>query len=510
MLRGVVLTSLLWLATSAALVHAQTLSLATPGASAGALVTVNGSGFASGERVGLLFASRVVGSAIADSNGSFSAEVTLPESTRSGEQQLQAIGTAQHRADLFISVFASWPMFKNQVSRLASNPFETTINRNNAQNLSLSWVGVMPDLVDLSSPAIVNGVAYIGSLDGNLYVFNANGCGQSSCFPLWEGVMDSEFSTVSSPAVANGTVFIGSADHKLFAFAANGCGQQTCQPLWTATTGAAIDTAPLVANGIVYIGSEDHRFYAFNANGCGRSTCSPLWIASTGAGINSSPALGNGVVYVGSQDGFLYAYRANGCGTLFCGPLWKAQVGTTILGSSPAVFNGVVYIASFNEPNSFDSRLYAFNANGCGGPVCTPMWTALAGQFVVSSPAVANGKVYIGSGDTLLYAFNAAGCGQQTCTALWRGEAVGAQAAMISAPAVANGVVYIGENNGMVEVFDANGCGDQICLPLTQLRTNNEQIVSSSPAVVNGTVYFGSADQFVPPIGRLYVFKLAR
>ena len=76
---------------------------------------------------------------------------------------------------------------------------------------------------------------------------------------------------------------------------------------------------------------------------------------------------------------------------------------------------------------------------------------------------------------------------------------------MISAPAVANGVVYIGENNGMVEVFDANGCNNTICLPLTQLRTNNEQIVSSSPAVVNRTVYFGSADQFSPPIGRLYV-----
>jgi hypothetical protein len=55
----------------------------------------------------------------------------------------------------------------------------------------------------------------------------------------------------------------------------------------------------------------------------------------------------------------------------------------------------------------------------------------------------------------------------------------------------------------MVEVFDANGCGDSICLPLTQLQTNNEPIVSSSPAVVNGTVYFGSADQFSSPMGRL-------
>ena len=138
------------------------------------------------------------------------------------------------------------------------------------------------------------------------------------------------------------------------------------------------------------------------------------------------------------------------------------------------------------------------------------MWTADAGDFVQSSPAVANGRVYIGSGDGLLYAFDANGCNQPTCTALWRGEAVGAQAALISSPTVANGLVYVGENNGMVEVYDANGCSDSICLPVTQLHVNNEPIVSSSPTVVNGTVYFGSADQFVPPIGRLYVFKLSR
>jgi hypothetical protein len=62
----------------------------------------------------------------------------------------------------------------------------------------------------------------------------------------------------------------------------------------------------------------------------------------------------------------------------------------------------------------------------------------------------------------------------------------------------------------MVEVFDAAGCNSPICLPITQLRAENEQIVSSSPAVVNGTVYFGSADQFSSPIGRLYVYKLSR
>ena len=124
------------------------------------------------------------------------------------------------------------------------------------------------------------------------------------------------------------------------------------------------------------------------------------------------------------------------------------------------------------------------------------------------APSVANGVVYIGS-DDLLYAFPAKGCGTSSCTPLWEGIATGSQAAIVSAPAIANGLVYASENNGMVMVFDANGCGSTICSPLAQLLTQNEQIVSSSPVVVNGTVYFGSANEFVPPIGRLYVFKLS-
>ena len=444
-----------------------------------------------------------------DGSANSFAAMQSQSSTQADSQQ--APGTPSGEAvNLDVSVGSNWPMFKNQTSRLSSNPFERTVNRDNAVFLSLSWVGLLGDLVDFSSPAVSNGVVYIASLDGNLYAFNANGCGQSSCNPLWVGAMNSNFSSVSSPAVASGMVYVGSEDHKMYVFAAAGCGHNTCPPLWTGNTAGAVFSSPVVSGNVVYVGSEDHRLYAFPANGCGRSTCTPLWAGNTGGAIDSSPALGNGMVYVGSQDGKLYAWNAAGCGGLFCKPLWTAQAGASIFGSSPAVSNGQVYIASFSEPNSSNSKLYSFNATGCGAPTCQPLWSAPAGDFVTSSPAVANGRVYIGSGDDLMYVFDANGCHMPTCNFLWRGEAIGAQAALLSTPAVANGVVYVGENNGMVEVFDANGCGDSICLPLTQLRTNNEQIVSSSPAVVNGTVYFGSADQFSPPIGRLYVFKLSR
>jgi outer membrane protein assembly factor BamB len=84
--------------------------------------------------------------------------------------------------------------------------------------------------------------------------------------------------------------------------------------------------------------------------------------------------------------------------------MWSGTTDGAIL-SSPAVANGVVYVASA------DHKLYAFDAAGvtnCSGAptTCTPLWSATTGGFVTSSPAVANGVVYVGSADTKLHAYH--------------------------------------------------------------------------------------------------------
>lgn len=177
----------------------------------------------------------------------------------------------------FARAQANWPAFKNQLTRVGVNPVENTINASNAKFLALSWVGIMGDLVDFSSPAVVNGVVYIGSFDGKLYAFDANGCAPlTSCQPLWSGATANDIT--SSPAVANGVVYIGSADRKLYAFPAKGCQKSTCAPLWTGTASSGfLESSPLVANGVVYIGNFDKKLYAFAAAGCGSTKCNPLW-----------------------------------------------------------------------------------------------------------------------------------------------------------------------------------------------------------------------------------------
>ena len=59
---------------------------------------------------------------------------------------------------------------------------------------------------------------------------------------------------------------------------------------------------------------------------------------------------------------------------------------------------------------SNDNSLYAFDAAGsigCSGmpKTCTPLWTATTGEDVFSSPAIANGRIYVGSFDNKLHVY---------------------------------------------------------------------------------------------------------
>ena len=75
------------------------------------------------------------------------------------------------------------------------------------------------------------------------------------------------------------------------------------------------------------------------------------------------------------------------------------------------------------------------------------MWRFVTGSYVDQSPSVANGIVYIASGDENLYAIDAA-----TGKERWRfatGDWVD------SSPAVANGVVYAGNEDKRLYAIDA-------------------------------------------------------
>ncbi len=157
-------------------------------------------------------------------------------------------------------------------------------------------------------------------------------------------------------------------------------------------------------------------------------------------------------------------------GTLPQGKLkWVFSTGAPIH-SSPAVADGTVYVGSQ------DFKLYALDA-----ATGAKLWEYKTGSWVESSPAIVNGVVYFGSNDGRLYALDA-----HSGEKLWSFKA---KYAIMSSPAVADGIVYFGADDCRVYALDAV-TGEK----LWDFET--EGWVSSSPVVANGIVYIGSGSKF--------------
>ena len=295
---------------------------------------------------------------------------------------------------------------------------------------------------------------------------------------------------IASPAIADGVVFIGSSDGVLYAI-----DQNTGQQKWKAAFTDPISSSPAVANGLVYFLTYDGGFYALDAR-----TGAVKWRFATGGerrfeakGIHgltpsnqniadpmdlflSSPAVVNHRVYFGSSDGHMYALDAD-TGVL----QWSFETGD-VVHASPAVLNGVVYIGSW------DSYLYALDAE-----TGREKWRFKGGEDPVihnqvgfqSSPAVSDGTVFVGCRDGHVYAIDA-NSGKKK----W--DYSTSQSWVNGTPAVRDGVVYVGTSDThRFHALDAK-TGRLIFV------ADAHALVFGSAAVAGDLAYFGALN------GRLY------
>ncbi|RLF29199.1 MAG: hypothetical protein DRN05_02240, partial [Thermoplasmata archaeon] len=119
-------------------------------------------------------------------------------------------------------------------------------------------------------------------------------------------------------------------------------------------------------------------------------------------------------------------------------------------------------------------------------------WSYTTGGSIASTPAVAYGKVYIGSDDKKVYCFDADNGSLQ-----WTFD--GATSYIRSSPAVADNKVYVGSFDGNIYCLDATD-GSLIWSHAL------ENSIDSSPAIVNDTLYIGSAVH-AGEQGIVYAFK---
>lgn len=197
-----------------------------------------------------------------------------------------------------------------------------------------------------ASPTVVDGVVFAsirGSSGGKsgMHALNA-----ATGALKWHqpGIGLSE----SSPAVVNGILYVGSEFYGLMAMDA-----QTGAIKWTFDSGPIVNSSPTVANGIVYVGTslfgskDNDKLYAVDAN-----TGVKKWEFKTpdGGPDYSSPIVAGGIVYIGA-GGTLYAIdAATGA------KKWEAKPdGSGFIQSGPVVANGLVYLG-------INKKLFAFDA----------------------------------------------------------------------------------------------------------------------------------------------------
>jgi len=259
---------------------------------------------------------------------------------------------------------------------------------------------------------------------------------------------------------------------------------------WKFATGDRIVSSPVWYEGVVYFGSDDNNLYAVDA-ATGRQT----WKFSTNGPVPSTPAVAAGIVYFASYDGKFYAVDAH------TGKLkWKFATGGErrfeakglhgmqpknqtfadpwdIYLSSPVVAQGAVYFGSG------DGNFYALDA--ASGEL---RWRFATGDVVHASPAYDSGTLYFGSWDTYLYAVDAASGKEK-----WRFKSgddplIHNQIGFQSSPAVVDGVVYTGCRDAHVYAVDA-ATGKQ-----KWKFFNDFSWVITSPAVTRGKVVFATSD----------------
>jgi outer membrane protein assembly factor BamB len=258
----------------------------------------------------------------------------------------------------------------------------------------------------------------------------------------------------SSTAIVNGVVFVGSNDGNLYAL-----DEQTGAVKWTFASGGPIPSSPAVADGRVYFGSYDGTFYAVRvADGkldwkfsnpgerryAGKHLHGSLPVGETMPDpfdvYLSSPVVWEGAVYFGSGDGNIYALNEH-TGSL----RWKFQTGD-VVHASPAIAGGKLYIGSW------DSYFYALEA--ADGK---QIWRFKTGDDpdihnqvgIQSSATVADGTVYFGCRDSNVYALDA-----ETGRERWHFSNHGSW--VITSPIVRDGKIYFATSDSAVfEVLDS-------------------------------------------------------
>ena len=348
-----------------------------------------------------------------------------------------------------------------------------------------------------STPAVTATRVFVGSGDSTLYALD-----RSSGRSVWRFAAGGPVH--SSPAVAHGLVIAATLGGRIFAVSEEGGALR-----WSVQTGPTLAknivpagewdlyvSSPVIVDRTVVIGAGDGNVYALDL-----TTGKERWRVKTGGKVRATPSIEDGVAVVGSWNGRVYAidmatgktrwvHRTAG-DTL---DLKREGYDRRAIQSTAAIAEGAVFFGSR------DDGFYALDfATG------EQKWrSSHQTSWVVGSPAVRDGRAYVGSSDGhFIHAVEVA-----TGRELWR-TPVGSN--VLSSPVLTGELLVVGVANTNV------GRGELLALDastgMVRWRLPFADAVWSSPVVVGNQIYIGCDDGSVaaveevnPSIPRLAVY----
>jgi outer membrane protein assembly factor BamB len=437
-------------------------SFVAPGAS----VKITGSGFKIGESISLRLVGVALGTTTATPKGNVSVMVKVPASTAFGLTSITATGATSGRtAAAAVTIADAW-------SQLGYGPGHSGFEPNDPSlyNLVHPGTNIFVDLaweyqtatVVNTSPAVVDGVAYIGDNSGVLTAIDTrNGA------PLWTLGLPSGDAIAGSPAVdaAAGLVFVGADDGTVDAVSTS-----TGKLVWSTLVGGNV-SAPVLAGGEIYVTSSSGVVEAM-----AEATGAKTWAVTLSSPSSAEPTLDTATkeLFVGEMNGDVQELNAT---TGAAGWTFDALGAVT---AAPVFSAGVLYFGSDG------GEVYAVSEYSG-----TQVWAFKTGSAVQDTPVITNQitpahvpELVVGDANGHLY-FLVASNAAVNYKITFSGSVTGI--------AAAKGVVVAELSSGLITAARAYS-------DLDVWRYQTAGSLTTSPVVQDGTVYVGAGD------GHLYAF----
>ena len=320
-------------------------------------------------------------------------------------------------------------------------------------SLKLLWTYEAGDSIE-SSAAVVGGTVFVGSQKGELLALNLdNGA------VYWKFATGSPIGE-SSPAFSAGVVYIGDLGGWI-----NAINASDGQKLWAYKTGGEIKSSPVVVGDRVLIGSYDQTLHCLSTrNGA------LLWKVKTNGPVHATPSISGGLAYIAGCDELFRAIRLSDGREVF------TISSGAYTGASPALKDDAAYYGTFDN----EVLMVNLKDRNIGWRYQHPQR-----KFpFYSSAAVVQDRIVVGGRDKMVHGLDLAG------KSVWT---FATQARVESSPAIAGGRVFVGSNDGRFYVLNLTTGAK-----LWEFTAGAP--LSASPAIARGRIVIGSQD------GRLYCF----